>query len=70
MLKILQFNPFMTEADIIQKPVRKSMDWSLSDIGLCHERVNTDKLFILGIITSTQTNVDISNTNKKSMRIA
>ena len=35
-------NPFMTEADIIEKPVRKSMDWFLYDISLRHERVKLD----------------------------
>ena len=29
------FNPFMTEADIIQKP----MDWFLYDNGFRHERI-------------------------------
>ena len=38
------FNPFMTEADSYRNiDLRsKSMDWSLYDIGLRHERVKLD----------------------------
>ena len=37
------FNPFMTVADIIQKPVHW-LDWFLYDIGLRHERVKLDDI--------------------------
>ena len=40
---IIQFNPFMTEADIIWKLLCKSMEWFLYDIGLRHERVKPGK---------------------------
>ena len=35
MCAMVNFNPFITEADIIYKPV----GWFLYDIGLRHERV-------------------------------
>ena len=36
----------MTEADIIQKLLRKSMDWFLYDIDLRHERVKIQTIII------------------------
>ena len=40
------FNPFMTEAFIIQK-LCKSMDWFLYDIGLRHEKIKKDLINLI-----------------------